>query len=133
MINNTNDPQKKYRLGTVSKNLLLEGLNLIPIGAVSCCCPSLSTSTTLLPSFVYPVYLQDSSLWYVYTRRVENSMEPDQLASEKPCDLDKYCCYWLVSILKRSVIIQAHEPRHVISNNVHFDKCTLKRACASSF
>ena len=23
----TNDPQKKYRLGTVSKNILLEGLN----------------------------------------------------------------------------------------------------------
>ena len=26
-INNRNDPQKKYRLGTVSKNILLEGLN----------------------------------------------------------------------------------------------------------
>ena len=26
-INNTNDPQRKYRLGTVSKNILLEGLN----------------------------------------------------------------------------------------------------------
>ena len=26
-INNTNDSQKKYRLGTVSKNILLEGLN----------------------------------------------------------------------------------------------------------
>ena len=26
-INNLNDPQKKYRLGTVSKNILLEGLN----------------------------------------------------------------------------------------------------------
>ena len=26
-INNTNDPQTKYRLGTVSKNILLEGLN----------------------------------------------------------------------------------------------------------
>ena len=26
-INNTNDPQKKYRLGTVIKNILLEGLN----------------------------------------------------------------------------------------------------------
>ena len=26
-INNTNDPQKKYCLGTVSKNILLEGLN----------------------------------------------------------------------------------------------------------
>ena len=25
-INNTNDPQKKYRLETVSKNILLEGL-----------------------------------------------------------------------------------------------------------
>ena len=24
---NANDPQKKYRLGTVSKNILLEGLN----------------------------------------------------------------------------------------------------------
>ena len=27
MTNITNDPQKKYRLGTVSKNILLEGLN----------------------------------------------------------------------------------------------------------
>ena len=27
MTNNTNDPQKKYRLGTVSKTILLEGLN----------------------------------------------------------------------------------------------------------
>ena len=26
-MSNTNDPQKKYRLGTVSKNSLLEGLN----------------------------------------------------------------------------------------------------------
>ena len=26
-INNTNDPQKKYHLGTVIKNILLEGLN----------------------------------------------------------------------------------------------------------
>ena len=26
--NNMNDPQKKYRLRTVSKNILLEGLNL---------------------------------------------------------------------------------------------------------
>ena len=26
-INNTNDPQKKHRLGTVSKYILLEGLN----------------------------------------------------------------------------------------------------------
>ena len=26
-INNTNDPQQKYRVGTVSKNILLEGLN----------------------------------------------------------------------------------------------------------
>ena len=25
--NNMNDPQKKYRLGTVSKNILLEGVN----------------------------------------------------------------------------------------------------------
>ena len=27
-IQDTNDPQKKYRLGTVSKNISLEGLNL---------------------------------------------------------------------------------------------------------
>ena len=26
-INNTNDAQKKYRLGTVRKNILLKGLN----------------------------------------------------------------------------------------------------------
>ena len=27
MTNNTNDPQKKYHLGTVSKNILLEGIS----------------------------------------------------------------------------------------------------------
>ena len=26
-MNSTNEPQKEYRLGTVSKNILLEGLN----------------------------------------------------------------------------------------------------------
>ena len=26
-MNNTHDPQKKYLLGTVSKNILMEGLN----------------------------------------------------------------------------------------------------------
>ena len=26
-LTNTNDPEKKFRLGTVSKNILLEGLN----------------------------------------------------------------------------------------------------------
>ena len=26
-INNTNDPQKEYRLGTVSKNIILDGLS----------------------------------------------------------------------------------------------------------
>ena len=26
-MNDTNEPQKEYRLGTVSKNILLEGLN----------------------------------------------------------------------------------------------------------
>ena len=26
-----------------------------------------------------------------------------------------------------------HEPRHVISNNVAFDKCRLRRDCAASF
>ena len=26
-INNTNEPQKKYRIGMISKNILLDGLN----------------------------------------------------------------------------------------------------------
>ena len=33
-----------------------------------------------------------------------------------------------VNNLKLSII----EPRHVISNNVAFDKCRLRRACAAS-
>ena len=43
-INNTNDPQKKYRLGTVGKNILLEGLNRFH-----------GANLTLTPSLTYPI------------------------------------------------------------------------------
>ena len=36
-INNTNIPKKKYRLGTVSKNTLLEGLNQFHSGILALC------------------------------------------------------------------------------------------------
>ena len=35
--------------------------------------------------------MQDSSDHNVFTTRVENSVDPDQLASEKPADLDLHC------------------------------------------
>ena len=34
--------------------------------------------------------LQDSSYKHLFTRRAENSVDPDQLASEKPADLDPH-------------------------------------------
>ena len=33
----------------------------------------------------------ESSYKHVFTSRVENSVDPDQLASEKPADLDLLC------------------------------------------
>ena len=39
----------------------------------------------------YQIDLQDFSFWHGLTSRVENSVDPDQLASEKPADLDLYC------------------------------------------
>ena len=52
-INNTNDPQKKYRLRTVSKNILLEGLNQF-YGA--------SFSGIIYPTIVLIVFLSFLSL-----------------------------------------------------------------------
>ena len=46
--------------------------------------------TTLLCKF-YPVNWQDSSYLCVFTNRVVNSVDPDQLASPKPADLDLHC------------------------------------------
>ena len=34
---------------------------------------------------------EDSSYKHVFTGRVENSVDPDQLASQKPADLDLHC------------------------------------------
>ena len=39
----------------------------------------------------YQIDLQDFSYWHGLTIRVENSVDPDQLASEKPADLDLHC------------------------------------------
>ena len=41
---------------------------------------------TILSDF-YPINLLDSNYENVYTSRVENSVDPDQLASQKPADL----------------------------------------------
>ena len=45
---------------------------------------------TLLPKF-YPINLQDSNYKHVFKSRLENSVDPDQLASVKPADLDLHC------------------------------------------
>ena len=50
----------------------------------------------LCPSFLsilYPINLQDFSYQHkhVLTSRMKNSMDPDQLASEKPADLNPHC------------------------------------------
>ena len=38
-----------------------------------------------------PKFLQDSNYQQAFTSRVENSVNPDQLASQKPVDLDLHC------------------------------------------
>ena len=44
-----------------------------------------------LPNFCL-INLQDGSIfWHVLTSRVESSVDPDQLASQKPADLDLHC------------------------------------------
>ena len=37
------------------------------------------------------INLQESSYYHVFASRVENSVNPDQLASEKPADQDLHC------------------------------------------
>ena len=39
----------------------------------------------------YQTSLQDSRYWRAFTSRAENSVDSDQLASEKPADLDLHC------------------------------------------
>ena len=39
-------------------------------------------------NYFYPIKLQDFGYLHVFTIRVENSVDPDQLASEKPADQD---------------------------------------------
>ena len=46
-------------------------------------------STTCLPSFI----LRHSGHKNVFANKVENNVEPDQLASEKPADLDLHCLH----------------------------------------
>ena len=45
------------------------------------------------PSVLSNINLHDSNYMYkhVFTGRVGNSVDPDQLASEKPADLDLHC------------------------------------------
>ena len=46
--------------------------------------------TTLLPN-LYQIYIQDNSYKHLSTSRLENNVDPDQLASEKPADHDLHC------------------------------------------
>ena len=50
---------------------------------------------TILPS-LYPINSQDSSDKHIFTSRVENSMDPDQLVSVKPADLDLQKTVWIL-------------------------------------
>ena len=42
-------------------------------------------------NYFYPIKLQDFGHLHVFTIRVENSVDLDQLASEKPADQDLLC------------------------------------------
>ena len=39
-----------------------------------------------------PIWLLDPDYWYKFTYLMANSTEPDQLASQKPTDLDLPIC-----------------------------------------
>ena len=43
------------------------------------------------PPRFYPMICKIVCYKHVFTRGVENSVDPDQLASEKPADLDLHC------------------------------------------
>ena len=58
----------------------------------------ITIALTLLDIFLYyttsnfyPINLEDFSDQHVLTHRVENNVDPDQLASEKPADQDLHC------------------------------------------
>ena len=40
----------------------------------------------------HPIYLQDSSYYHVFA----NSIDPDQLASQKPADQDQHCLVLII-------------------------------------
>ena len=42
-------------------------------------------------SLLLPISLQDFSYRHGFTNREENSVDPDQLAFQKPADLDLHC------------------------------------------
>ena len=43
------------------------------------------------PHNLYSINVQVFSYWHALSSRMENSVDPDQLASEKPDDLDLHC------------------------------------------
>ena len=43
------------------------------------------------PTILYSIDLQNSSYQSVFTIKVENSVDPDQLASQKPADQYLHC------------------------------------------
>ena len=45
------------------------------------------------PSSFFPINMQDCRYMYqyIFTSKMVNSVHPDQLASEKPADLDAHC------------------------------------------
>ena len=49
------------------------------------------TFTNCTPPQINLTDLHDSSYVHVFTSRVGNSVDPDQLASQKPADLDLHC------------------------------------------
>ena len=60
--NNINDPQKKHRLGTVSKNILLEGLNRFNSAPTSPLVQIYSISRDLTQSIIYTFYSKVSAV-----------------------------------------------------------------------
>ena len=61
--------------------------------------------TTIFP-ILSTIILQDfHDKHTMFTSKVENSMDPDQLASQKPADLDLHCLHNMIDISLLSMIM----------------------------
>ena len=99
--NNINDPQKKHRLGTVSKNILLEGLNRFNSAPTSPLVQIYSISREVTQSIIYTFYSNVSAVYKYYDRFVFDaswSYASDQYGLRPNCVDAQSVCAFVVRI-----------------------------------